>query len=178
LSAKYLAHKGLLEPYGKKQNEIFCLTADEIDTEIVDERMDAENRTYYVKIRTQAGSADFIKAEIRNLELEKNEMKLSYAEEMGQYVMEAIDPGVELSRAYRHIRKGQWRLAIIYLDHLAKKYPHWAEVYHAKALGYYGQDDIDRMMEALTTACNLGSRESCSDLQSIQKPQPRPFKPQ
>lgn len=174
-SAKYLTHKGLLEHYGKKQNEIFCLTTREIDTEIIDEKNQGTNKTYYVRIKTEIKSTDFIKAEIKDLELEKNELKFSYAEEMRQYVAEAIDPGVELSRAYRYIRKGQWRLAIIYLDHLGKKYPNWGEVYLAKALGFYGQDDIEKMKDALKTACALDNQEACNDFKSITRSQEKDF---
>ncbi len=107
--------------------------------------------------------------------MEKNELKLSYAEEMGQNVAGAIDPGMELSRAYRHIRKRQWRLAIIYLDHLGKKYPNWGEIYLAKALGFYGQDDIQNMKDALKTACSLDNQEACNDFQSITRFQEEDF---
>lgn len=175
-SAKYLTHKGLLEHYGKKQNEIFCLTPREIYTEIIDEEIQEAGKIYYVRIKTEIKNSDFIKAEIKNLELEKNELKLSYAEEMEQHVIKAIDPGLELSRAYRHIRKAQWRLAIIYLDHLGKKYPNWGDVYLAKALAFYGQDDIEKMKDALKTACSLDNQEACNDFQNINRTQERDFK--
>ena len=38
LAAKYLTHKGVLEHYEKKQSEIFCLTTNEIQVSIIDER--------------------------------------------------------------------------------------------------------------------------------------------
>ena len=120
LSAKYLTHKGLLEHYGNKQKEIFCLATDEIEVSIIDEKYNEKTSAYYVKIKTEVRSTDFIQAEIKNLEMEKKEWKLSYSEEMGQYVSQTIDPGQELSRAYRHIRKRQWRIAVIYLNHLGK----------------------------------------------------------
>jgi hypothetical protein len=169
LAAKYLTHKGLLEPYGKREKEIFCLTANQIAASVVEEKSDPDRRAYDIKIRTEIGSIDFIKAEIRDLELEKNEYDMSYREEMEQFVIKEIDPGLELSHAYRLIRKGQWRLAIIYLNHLAKKYPHWGDVYLAKALGYYGQNDSDSMLEALKRACSLNNQEACSDLNSISR---------
>jgi hypothetical protein len=174
-SAKYLTHKGLLEHYGKKQNEIFCLTTREIHTEIIDEGIQETDKVYYVRIKAEINNSDFIKAEIKNLELEKNELKLTYAEEMGQYVIEGTDPGLELSRAYRHIRKAQWRLAIIYLDHLGKKYPNWSDLYLAKALAFYGQDEIEKMKDALKTACSLDNQEACNDFQNLNKNQEKNF---
>ena len=174
-AAKYLTHKGLLEHYGKKQNEIFCLTTREIQTEVIDEGFRESGKVYYIRIKTEIKNSDFIKAEIQNLELEKNELKLSYAEEMGQYVIEAIDPGLELSRAYRHIRKAQWRLAIIFLDHLGKKYPNWGDLYLAKALAFYGQDDIEKMKDSLKTACSLDNQEACNDFQNIKRVQEKDF---
>jgi hypothetical protein len=167
LSAKYLNHKGLLENYGKKQKEIFCLAANEVQATIIDEKYFEPKNAYYIKIRTKPKSTDFIKAQIKNLELEKKEISFSWQEEMDQYVYTSIDPAQELSRAYRYIRKRQWRIAIIYLDHLEKKYPNWAELYLAKAIGFYGMHDIERMKHALKTSCSLGNREACEDLESL-----------
>ena len=167
LSAKYLTHKGLLEHYGKKQQEIFCLTTDEIQVSIIDENVNEQTKSYFVKIRTKVTSSDFIKAEIKNSALEKKESQLSYREEMGQYVSQTIDPGQELSRAYRHIRRGEWRIAVIYLDHLEKKYPNWGDIYLAKAIGFYSMDDADRMMDALKSACSLDNEEACKDLKIL-----------
>ena len=69
------------------------------------------------------------------------------------------------------IRKAQWRLAIIYLDHLGKKYPNWGDLYLAKALAFYGQDDIEKMKDALKTACSLDNQEACNDFQNINRNQ-------
>ena len=167
LSAKYLADKGLLENFGKKQKEIFCLAANELQATMIDEKYFGPNKTYYIKIRVKPKTTDFIKAEIKNFELEKKEINFSWQEEMDQYVYTIIDPAQELSRAYRYIRKRQWRIAIIYLDHLGKKYPNWAEFYLAKATGFCGMHDIERMRDALETSCSLGNREACEDLESL-----------
>jgi hypothetical protein len=175
-SAKYLMHKDLLVHYGKKENEIFCLATREIYTEIIDEKIQKTPKAYYVKIKTETDNTDFIKAEIKNLELEKEELKLSYAAEMEQPVIKVIDPGLEISRAFRHISKRQWRPAIIYLDHLGKKYPNWGEIYLAKAIAFYGQDEIENMKEALKTACLLNNQEACSDFQIISRSQKEEFK--
>jgi hypothetical protein len=167
LSAKYLTHKGLLEHYGKRQHEIFCLAVDEIDAAIVDENYSEKRAEYTVRIKSNVRITNFIQAEIKNLELERAEYNFSYDQEMEQYVSSAIDPGKELSRAYRYIRQGQWRIAIIYLNHLGQKYPNWGEIYIAKAIGYYSLHDIDKMIDALKTACSLDYAEACKELQSL-----------
>jgi hypothetical protein len=175
LSAKYLVHQGLLENFGPKQKEIYCLATDEIQATITEEKYDRKTNTYFVKIKTEPKISDFIKAEIKDLELEKEELIFSWQEEMEQYVRAKIEPAQELSRAYRYIRKRQWRIAIIYLDHLAKKYSNWDEIYLAKAIGFYGMHDIGRMIKALETSCALGNQEACSDraglLQLHEQPQ-------
>ena len=167
LAAKYLTHKGVLEHYEKKQNEIFCLTTNQIRVSIIDEKFHQDKNSYYVKIKSEVTSIDFIKAQIRNVELEKNESSFSYSEEMEQPVSKIIDPGAELSRAYRYIRKEQWRISIIYLDHLEKKYPYWGDVFLAKAIAFYGMDQIDKMVDTLKTACSLGNQEACNELLSF-----------
>jgi len=167
LSAKYLTHKGLLEHYGKKQNEIFCLATNEIGVSVIDEKFYEKGNAYYVKIKAKVSVTDFIHAEIKNLEYEKEELKLSYNEKMEQHVLETIDLGRELSKAYRYVRRGSWRIAIIYLNHLEKKYPNWGEIYLAKAIGFYSIHDVDKMMAALKTACSLENAEACKDLQAL-----------
>jgi hypothetical protein len=157
----------VLEHYEKKQNEIFCLTTNEIQVSIIDEEFYQDMKSYYVKIKSEVTSIDFIKAQIKDVELEKNESSFSYSEEMEQPVSKIIDPGKELSRAYRYIRKEQWRISIIYLDHLEKKYPHWGDVFLAKAIAFYGMDQIDRMVDALKTACSLNNQEACNELLSF-----------
>ena len=173
LAAKYLTHKGVLRHYEKKQNEIFCLTTNEIDVSIIGEKFYQDTNSYYVKIKSEVTSVDFIRAQIKDSELDKNESSFSYRKEMEQPVSMIINPGEELSRAYRYIRKKQWRISIIYLDHLEKKYPHWGDVFLAKAIAFFGMDDIDKMVDALKIACSLNNQEACNELlifdQSIDK---------
>ena len=167
LAAKYLTHKGMLKHYENKQNEIFCLTTNEIKVSIIDEKFYQDINSYYVKINSEVTSIDFIKAEIKDFQLEKKESSFSYSEEMEQPVTNIIDPGQELSRAYRYIREEHWRISIIYLDHLEKKYPHWGDIFLAKAIAFYGMDDIDKMIDALKTACSLNNQEACNELESF-----------
>ena len=96
---------------------------------------------------------------------------------MDQHVYTTVDPAQELSRAYRYIRKRQWRIAIIYLDHLEKKYPNWGEIFLAKAIGFYGMHDIGRMLDSLKTSCSLGNQEACNDLESLIHSKEKDLKP-
>jgi hypothetical protein len=171
-AAKYLTHKGLLEHYGKKENEIFCLAANEIETVLLEQRYDADRHAYFVRIRTATTLVDFIRAQIKDLEMEKQEAAFSYSREMKQPVMKTVDPAAELSRAYRYIRKQQWRIAIIYLDHLEKKYPYWGDVFLAKAIALYGINAAEQMTAALQQACNLQNQEACRELRSMAAPSP------
>ena len=164
LAAKYLTHKGVLEHFGKKQSELFCLSTNEIKVSIIHEIFYQDKQSFYFKIESEVTSIDFIKAQIKDLELEKIESGFSYSEKMEQHVSKSINPGEELSRAYRYMRKGQWRIAIIYLDHLEKKYPHWGEVFLAKAIAFYGMDEVDKMVDELKTACSLNNQEACNEL--------------
>jgi hypothetical protein len=167
LAAKYLTHKGVLEHYEKRQSEIFCLTTNQIQISIMEEKFYKQTNSYYVKIKSEVTSIDFIKAQIRDVYLEKNESGFSYREEMDQPISKTIDPAEELSRAYRYIRKEQWRISIIYLDHLEKKYPQWGDIYLAKAIAFYSTDQIDKMVDALKTACSLNNQEACNELLSF-----------
>lgn len=167
LAAKYLTHKDLLEHYEKRQNEIFCLATNEITFSIIDEKINKETNSFYVKINSEVKIADFIKAEIKNREYQKKESRFTYSEDMEQPVGKHINPGEELSKAYRYIRGKQWRIAIIYLDHLEKKYPYWGDLFFAKAIAFYGMDDIDRMIGALRVACSFNKQEACKELLSF-----------
>jgi len=167
LAAKYLSHKDLLEDYGKKQKEIFCLTADELEPTVIEKKILEKGGAFFIKIRTKVSSIDFIRAQIKDLQLEKSERKFSLHDKMEQQVYKSIDPALELSRAYRYIRKMQWRIAVIYLEHLEKKYPNWSEIYLAKAIAFYAIHEIPSMMAALRTSCLLGNREACEDIEGL-----------
>jgi len=86
---------------------------------------------------------------------------------MEQTVYKTIRPGEEISRAYRYFRKKEWRMAIIYLNHLQKKYPNWHEIYCAKAIGYYAENKPEAMVDALHSACSLGNNEACEDVKKF-----------
>lgn len=46
LAAKHLAGRGLLEDYGDKQMEIFCLLTDELKSSIIDESFAEKTNTW------------------------------------------------------------------------------------------------------------------------------------
>ncbi len=167
LAAKYLTHKGLLEHYGNKQGEVFCLVANEIKASIDDEKFNRNTNSYYIRIKSKVTIADFIRAQNRDAVLGENESNFSFTREMEQPASKDIDPGVELSRAYRTIRQKHWRISVIYLHHLEKKYPLWGEVFLAKAIVFYGMDDTEKMIAALKAACSLNNQEACHELQSF-----------
>jgi hypothetical protein len=168
VAAKYLTHKGLLEHYEKKENEIYCLAADEINISRQEEGYREGGKIYYAKITSAISNVDFIRAHIKDLAFDKEEAHFPYGKEMEQPVLKDIDPGQELSRAYRYIRKQEWRIAIIYLDHLEKKYPCWGDLYLAKAIAFYGINADPQMIEALRKACSFNNQEACNELQSFE----------
>jgi hypothetical protein len=165
-SAESLARGGLPIDYGDKQREIFCLAADELQFRVMDESFSEKNDTYTITINAAVSLGAFVKAEIRNAALEKEEMQFSFQEEMEPVVPQAIDPAKELSRAYRYIRKHHWRMAIIYLDHLEKKYPHWGALFHAKAMGFKGMHETERAIASLSLACDLGNQDACMEIKA------------
>lgn len=167
LAAKYLSHKGLLEHYGKKQKEIFCLAVNELKSEVIEKKLTDNGSSFYIKIKSKVDSLDFIKAEIKDLELERDEKHFSLQDKMEQHISKSIDPAQELSRAFRYIRRMQWRIAIIDLEHLERKYPNWSEIYLAKAIAFYAIHETESMMDTLKTSCALGNREACEDIEAL-----------
>jgi tetratricopeptide (TPR) repeat protein len=159
--AGQLAGKGLLKDYANRQMEIFCLVADELQCTIVNQSFSKNKGVYTIKIKSRVSLADFVKAEIKNAALEKEEMDFSLQEELEPVVSPALDPGQELSRAYRYLRNQQWRKAIIYLDQLEKKYPYWGDLFFAKALGFEAMHETQQAIGAFSTACERGNQEAC-----------------
>jgi len=167
VGAQLLEEKGLLPILGEKKKEILCLAADQIEVAVVEEEAISAHGGYRIRILTRIDERDFVQTETVDRELEEEEQEFSYREEMEQPVSAEISPGKELSRAYRYLRKKQWRIAIIYLDHLERKYPNCGEVYLAKAFGFSGLHQIDRMQDSLQTACLLRLQEACEDLRKL-----------
>jgi hypothetical protein len=171
LAAKYFRRKKLIEPYEHKKGEIYNILADEIKKDVSKETWTSTSNPskFVVKISVKLEATDFIRAEILNLHYEKNEAKESFRKRMEPAVGKDIKPGHDLAHAYRLIRKAQWRPAIIYLDSLAVKYPHWEDIPLAKSLVYYSMNEFEAMEAALKNACRLGSEEACDDLEKIKR---------
>lgn len=166
LTAKYLKHIGAMKDYGNQKNEMYCLVADNLKFSTIEKKL-LGHKKYYVKIKTTLGLSDFMRAEIKDISLEQREHNFSWQEEMGQYVYKTIAPGEEISRAYRYLRKKEWRMAIIYLNHLQKKYPNWQQIYSAKAIGYCAENKPEAMKKSLKASCSLGDKEACEDLKGF-----------
>jgi len=171
LAGRYLSRKSLIEVYELNRDEIYSLAARGIQAEILEENRQIVGKilTYRVRIRARVQPSDFVKAEMEDTRQEKKEVNESFSEEMEQPVSAVIDPGKDISKVYRLLREKKWRIAMIYMNHLEKKYPNWAEIQMAKALVYYIFHEPEFMRKALREACRLGNQTACDDLKNIKK---------
>jgi hypothetical protein len=171
LAGRYLSRRSLTEVYELDKDEIYSLAAREIEAEILEEKRQTVGTSsiYRVRIKARIRASDFVRAELEDRKLVKSEVHESYHEEMEQVVPARIDPGKDICKAYRLLRERKWRMALIYLNHLEKKYPNWAAIYMAKALAYYVFHEPVSMKKALSTACRLGDDTACDDLKNIKK---------
>ena len=171
MAGRYLSRKSLIKVYELNREEIYSLAAREIEAKILKENRQTVGKisTYHVRIRATVQASDFIKAEIEDTKQQKKETKESYREEMEQPVSAEIDPGRDIAKAYRLLREKKWRIALIYLNHLEKKYPNWDSIYVAKALNHYILHEPVLMKKALNEACRLGNQTACDDLKNIKK---------
>ncbi len=171
LAGRYLSRKSLIEVYELDKDEIYSLVAREITAEILEEKRQTVKKSsiYKVRIKARVRASDFVKAELEDRKLLEGETHESYHEEMEQVVSTQIDPGKDISKAYRLLRERKWRIALIYINHLERKYPNWAALYMAKALVYYVFHKPVAMKKALNTACRLGDNTACDDLKNIKK---------
>jgi len=177
LAGRYLSRNSLIKVYELNRDEIYSLAAREIEPKILEETRQAVGKisTYTVRIRARVLPSDFVKAEMEDIRQKKSEANESFSEEMEQPVSIEIDPGKDIGKVYRLLREKKWRIAMIYMDHLEKKYPNWAEIYMAKALVYYIFHEPVFMENALREACRLGNTTACDDLKNIKKVQEYDF---
>ena len=171
LAGRYLSRKSLIKVYELNRDEIYSLAAREIEAEILEEKRQTVGKIsiYRVRIRARVQPSDFVKAEMEDTKQEKKEAKESFREEMEQRISAEIDPGRDIAKAYRLLREKKWRIAIIYLNHLEKKYPNWDSIYMAKAITHYILHEPVFMKNALNKACRLGNNTACDDLKKIKK---------
>jgi len=171
LAGRYLSRKSLIKVYELNRDEIYSLAARAVQVEILEEKRETVGKisTYRLRLRSSIQASDFVKAEIEDSKQEKKEAKESYHEEMEQPISAEIDPGRDIAKAYRLLREKKWRIAMIYLNHLATKYPNWDSIYMAKAITHYILHEPVFMKEALSEACRLGNNTACDDLKNIKK---------
>jgi hypothetical protein len=171
LAGRYLSRKSLIGVLDKERDEIYSLTAREIQAEILKEGQNTLGNltTYQLRIKVRIQPIDFITGEIEDFKQEKKEENESYQEEMGQYLSSETDPGRDLAKAYRLLREHKWRILMIYFNHLVKKYPDWGNIYMVKAIVHYMLHEPMLMKKALNEACRLGDQTACDDLKNIKK---------
>lgn len=171
LAGRYLSRSSRIRVYELKKDEIYSLAAREIRAEIVEQKREkvGTTSTYRVRIRAQVRASDFIKAEMQDANQEEKEANESYQEEMEQHVSAEIDPGRDIAKAYRLLREKKWRVTMIYLNHLAKKYPNWDRIYMVKAITHYVLHEPAFMKKSLDKACRLGNPIACDDLKNLIK---------
>jgi hypothetical protein len=162
----YFAAKSLIPDYKKNKEEIYCLTARMIDAKILekDQQTDYGEPAYHVRIRAWVKPSDFIMAASEDAKEVQNEQNESFQEEMEQPVSAQIDPGKDMAKAYRLLREKKWRIAMIYLHHLERKYPYWASLYMAKAVTHLHLNELELRQKALDDACRLGHQIACEEI--------------
>ena len=170
-AGRYLSRKGLIAVDEMKKDEIYSLVAGEIEVKTLEENSVPvrDGVEFTIRVKASVKDSDFVSAEMLNRKLELEDLQQPFREEMEPTIPKAILPGLEIAKAYRLLRLKEWRRAIIYLDRLGKKYPHWHEVYMAKAIGYYVLRDPLSMKKALEKACRLGNKRACNDLETIRR---------
>ena len=170
-AGRYLAGKHLVLSYEQKKEEIYCLVTTKILSKVIAEDMQSSGNmfTYLVRIRATITSSDYIEADILDKQMEIKEGRKPLKGELEPEVTDKIEPGVDISQAYRLLRKEKLRPAMIYLDQLEKKYPNWAAVYMAKAMGFYLLHEPLNMKKELVKACTAGSTIACDDLKSLKR---------
>ena len=169
LAGRYLSRKSLIKVYELNRDEIYSLAAREVRVKILEEKRETVGKisTYRLRIRASVQASDFVKAEIEDNKQERKEANESYQEEMEQPISAEIDPGRDIAKAYRLLREKKWRITMIYLNHLEKKYPNWDSIYMAKAVTHYILNEPVFMKKALSEACRLGNNTACDDLKNI-----------
>ncbi len=177
LAGRYLAHLGLIKTYRENREEVYSLTAGAVAAKILAEKTErAGDDTFYrCRVRVRVRPADFIRGEIASAAMEAEEARKPFREEVEQPLSAEIDPGRDIAWVYLFLRQKKWRPAIIYLDHLEKKYPDWDSIYMAKAITYYILHNPVFMRRALQKACRLGNAVACSDLKHLKRVHEKDF---
>ena len=170
-AGRYLAGKHLVLSYQQKKEEIYSLTTTKIYSKVIAENIKSSGNTfiYHIRIRATIHSSDYIEADILDKQMEIKEANESLKEEMEPEISDKIEPGLDISLAYRLLRKEKLRQAMIYLNRLELKYPNWSAIYTAKAMGFYLLHDPYNMKKELKRACAAGNESACNDLKSLKR---------
>jgi hypothetical protein len=171
IGGKYFVRKFLIPDYGRKMDEIHCLSVRNMEYQVIDqEKLSIGNmKIFQIRIKAKIQPSDFVKAEMESIDIENKEKHQSYKEEMEQHILSETDIGKDIAKAYRLLRKKRWRIALIYLDHLENKYPNWESIYMTKAIVYYVMHEPGFMKNALQEACRLGNQIACDDVKKLKK---------
>jgi hypothetical protein len=166
LAADRFERQRLIQFVDKDRKELVHLVADALTPELLADQCRQEDggTVCTVRVRVVVRLSDFIDAQLASLRLGAQEDEAGYRDEMEPSVPEPLRPGQALAKAHRLIDKRELRMAIIYLDRLADRYPDWWEIYDTKAIALRLQDQPARMLEALRKACELGSPTACAEL--------------
>jgi hypothetical protein len=170
-AGRYLAGKHLVLSYEQKKEEIYCLVASKIRSKVIAEETKpaGDAYIYHIGIRATVRSSDYIEADILDKQMEIEEAREPLKAELEPPITDKIQPGVDISQAYRLLRNEKLRPAMIYLDRLEKKYPNWAAIYMAKAMGFYLLSEPANMQRELIRACTAGNANACDDLKSLKR---------
>ena len=170
-AGRYLAGQHLILNFELKKEEIYSLAARKIDSKILAERRVSSGKTvtYHIRIQTRIEAADYNEADSLDKQLEFEEKQEPLKEELEPEISNAIDPGLDIAKAYILLRTEKLRPAMIYLDRLEKKYPGWGAVYMAKAMGYYLLLEPLSMKKELDRACTVGNEKACDDLKNLKR---------
>lgn len=166
LAADDFERRRLIQFVDKDKKELVHLVADALTPEVLEDhcRKAGDATVCTLRTHTLVRLSDFINAQLASLQLGSEEDAASYRDEMEPSVPVSLRPGQALAKAYRLIDKQELRMAIIYLDRLADRFPGWWEIYDIKALALRLQDQPVKMREALRKACKLGSPTACTEL--------------
>lgn len=168
---KYISNKTHITFYTTKKDELYSLAASDLHTKILKENWEPVGKTLrcFIQIRAKIQVSVFFKAEIQSQKLREEDKKESLLEEMDPVISKEIDPGKDIAKAYRLLQSKSWRMAVIYLNRLAIKYPNWDEIYMVEAIAFYVLNKPSAMKKALKKACGLGNHEACDDLKHLKK---------
>ena len=168
---RYISNKMQIKLCATQKDELYGLAASALPIKILKENWEPAGKTLrcFIRVRAKIKVYDFFNAEMESQKLREEDKKESLLEEMDPAIAKEIDPGKDIAKAYRLIQNRSWRMAAIYLDRLANKYPNWGEIYLVKAIAFYALNEPSAMKKALKKACDLENHKACDDLKRLKR---------